>query len=152
MLTVFPAVVVVPCSANGGGGTAALLTGRVSDPAWNSPVDPLTVEWGRLRPEVQKPGMSGGAVRETQDRWFARDKAQHFVASFLMAGAAGYSVNHRWNRGRSQGVQWGFGAALSGGILKEIKDLRHPGARASLKDLAADLAGAAAGALLLSWW
>jgi putative lipoprotein len=86
------------------------------------------------------------------DRWFGRDKAQHFTVSFMMAGSAGYAARHRWNRGRAAGVEWGFGAAISAGILKEIFDRWRPGHQASLRDLAADVAGAAAGCVLVSWW
>ena len=95
---------------------------------------------------------NGVPVCHAADPWFGRDKAQHFVVAFLSAGAAGYAARHRWNRGRTRAVRWGFGAALSAGILKEIADIRRPGGRASFRDLAADLAGAAGGSLLLSWW
>ncbi len=138
--------------ADRGGGPAAAGTGRMGVSEWTSPFDPLRGAGGGTSPDFRKPGVSGGAVHEAPDRWLGRDKAQHFAVSFLAAGAAGYAARHHWNRGRQQGMRWGFGAALSGGILKEICDLRHPRAQASLRDLAADLAGAAGGALLLSWW
>jgi putative lipoprotein len=91
-------------------------------------------------------------ARHAPDPWFGKDKAQHFVVSFLTTGAVSYSAQHRWNRDRSQGVKWGLALSLSLGICKEIRDLRHPGSRASVRDLAADLLGSACGALLVSWW
>jgi putative lipoprotein len=91
-------------------------------------------------------------VHRPPDPWFGRDKARHFVVSFLTTGAAGYSAQHRWKCDRARGVKWGFALSLSLGICKEIRDLRHPGASASFRDLAADLMGSACGAMLVSWW
>jgi uncharacterized protein YfiM (DUF2279 family) len=92
------------------------------------------------------------AVRKSVDAWFAKDKAQHFVVSFLLTGAASYATRTRWNWSRPESVKWGVGLTLSLGILKEIRDLRHPRTQASLKDLTADILGVASGVLLLSWW
>jgi putative lipoprotein len=92
------------------------------------------------------------SISKAPDKWIGKDKARHFVASFLMTGAVSYSANHHWKCGRPESVQWGFGMTLTLGTLKEIRDIRHPGAQASLKDLAADFLGAACGALLLSGW
>jgi putative lipoprotein len=86
------------------------------------------------------------------DPWFGRDKAQHFVVSFLMTGAVSYAAARRGDCGRRQARAWGPGVTLSLGALKELRDLRHPGSQASFRDLAADAAGAAFGTLLLSWW
>jgi len=102
--------------------------------------------------EFQTPFGNKTAVRHASDPWSGKDKAQHFVVSFLATGAVSYSAYHRWNCGRSQSVKWGLGLTLSLGICKEIRDLFHPDARASLRDIAADLFGAACGALLVSWW
>jgi putative lipoprotein len=104
--------------------------------------------------------------RSTEDSWLGKDKARHFVASFLMTGAASYAARHQWHRPRFEGVVWGVGLTMTLGVIKELRDRRsgqpdqrsgspdrrHPGSRASIRDLAADLAGAAAGAALLAWW
>lgn len=92
------------------------------------------------------------AVQKSPDAWLARDKARHFVVSFLMTGAAGYAARTHWNWNRPESVKWGVGLTLSLGVMKELRDLRHPGAQASLKDLTADVLGIASGVLLLSWW
>jgi uncharacterized protein YfiM (DUF2279 family) len=113
---------------------------------------PFFENWGRAEDEFQMPPGDEIRVRRAPDPWFGTDKAQHFVVSFLVMGAVSYSEQHRWNCSRSQGVKWGFGLTLSLGICKEIRDLRHPESRASLRDLAADLLGAACGALLVAWW
>jgi uncharacterized protein YfiM (DUF2279 family) len=105
-----------------------------------------------LKCESQTTSWDQTPVHISSDPWFGKDKARHFVVSFLVMGAVSYSEQHRWNCGRSQGVKWGFGLTLSLGICKEIRDLRHPESRASLRDLAADLLGAACGALLVAWW
>jgi uncharacterized protein YfiM (DUF2279 family) len=92
------------------------------------------------------------AVQKSPDAWLARDKAQHFVVSMLMTGAAGYVAHTRWNWNHPESVKWGVGLTLSLSIAKELRDRRHPGSRASLKDLTADVLGIASGVLLLSWW
>jgi uncharacterized protein YfiM (DUF2279 family) len=93
-----------------------------------------------------------GAFQKSPDAWLARDKAQHFIVSFLMTGAAGYAARTRWNWNRPESVKWSVGLTLSLGVMKELRDRRHPGSRASLKDLTADVLGIASGVLLLSWW
>jgi uncharacterized protein YfiM (DUF2279 family) len=87
------------------------------------------------------------------DRWFAADKARHFTVSFLSTGAISYTANHRWHLPPGQRLAWSAGVTVSLGIAKEIRDLRRPDrGMASLKDLGADLAGAAAAAVLVSRW
>jgi len=92
------------------------------------------------------------AAQKSPDPWFARDKARHFTASLLTTGALSYLARVKWNRGRQESVKWGIGLTISLGLVKEIRDMRHPGAFASMKDFFADGAGAVCGTLLLSWW
>jgi uncharacterized protein YfiM (DUF2279 family) len=115
------------------------------------PVAPFDFAQGAGRPDpTQYDKMT--SVHRSPDPWFGRDKAQHFVVSFLTTGAVSYSARRRWNCTRPQGVEWGLGLTLSLGVGKEIRDRFHPDSRASLRDLAADLLGAACGVLLVSWW
>lgn len=155
------ALAVLPALAGGRSGSAgnpgaaarsALGGKRIRGISWSSFFVPPPGEREVFRPEARKKGGFAAAGPSVPDRWFGRDKAQHFTVSFLAAGAAGYAAQHRWNRSRAAGVQCGFGAALSVGILKEIYDMRRPGGRASFRDIAADLAGAAGGSLMVSWW
>ena len=91
----------------------------------------------------------GGPARDEppKDRWFARDKAYHFVAS-----AAIQSMGHAVLRanGRSyRDAAWTAGAVtLTVGVGKELWD-RHDGRYISWKDLAADAAGGGTGAVLM---
>lgn len=86
------------------------------------------------------------------DSWFGRDKAKHFVASFLIAGAGSWWTRHRCGRGRGESVRFGMGFALSLGVVKEFCDGRSPRGRFSWKDVAADLLGVSLGGLLLGGW
>lgn len=84
---------------------------------------------------------------EPRDRWFARDKALHFVVSAAVQGTAHAAL-------RANGADYGAasrGAALATltvGVGKEVWD-RHRGRDFSLRDLAWDGAGGAAGAVVV---
>jgi uncharacterized protein YfiM (DUF2279 family) len=79
------------------------------------------------------------------DRWFARDKAYHFVASAVIQGA-GHSVL------RAAGAEYREASlaagvlTLSAGVGKELWD-RSQGRYFSWKDLAADAMGGTTGAV-----
>jgi uncharacterized protein YfiM (DUF2279 family) len=79
-----------------------------------------------------------------QGSWTAADKQLHFAASFAIA--ASLSVKG-WDEGES------VGATIGIGILKEAYDATIKPSKprgVSLRDLAADVLGAVAGALLVS--
>ena len=77
------------------------------------------------------------------DRWLGHDKAQHFVGSAALA--AGVTAVTR-------SELTGFAVSVSLGLAKEAFDSRHPGRHcASLRDLAADVAGAYVGAKGSGW-
>jgi uncharacterized protein YfiM (DUF2279 family) len=83
------------------------------------------------------------------DTWLGKDKAQHFMASFLLVsfGTVWHSDHH--DNGPGQDVHFGMGLSLSLGIAKEFRDLSAPGGRFSWKDIVADVAGTVFGGLLL---
>ena len=83
------------------------------------------------------------------DTWLGKDKAQHFVASFLLVsfGSLWHSDHH--DNGPGQDVRFGMGLSLSLGMAKEFRDLSAPGGRFSWKDIVADVAGTVVGGLLL---
>ncbi len=89
---------------------------------------------------------------EVRDPWFGRDKAQHFVVSFLVTGAVGYTAHAKWDCTRAESVNTAVGFTISLGCLKEIRDDWRSHSQASWKDLFADLLGTVAGVLLVSWW
>jgi uncharacterized protein YfiM (DUF2279 family) len=82
------------------------------------------------------------------DRWFARDKAQHFGATAAL-GAGGYAVastiaeRERWR------VAAGIGAGIGAAATKELWDRSHAG-DASWRDLAWGAVGTATG-VTIAW-
>lgn len=89
-----------------------------------------------------------------EDRWFAPDKARHFVASMLLAGAASYRNIHRSGLNRQEAQTRGFVFSMSLGLFKEVMDSRRPAPRNHFcwKDLLYDFLGTLSGVCLLGWW
>jgi uncharacterized protein YfiM (DUF2279 family) len=86
------------------------------------------------------------------DRWFAKDKAQHAVISFITTGFSIYKLKHEANK-RPEEARWtGAVFTLSLGIGKELKDRTIPDNHFCFKDLAADGIGIAAAILLVGSW
>ncbi len=85
--------------------------------------------------------------RALEDPWFGRDKLYHFVGSAVIQGA-GHAL------GRSVGLDYreaawtAAGITLTAGVAKELYD-RADGRFFSWRDLTADAAGAAAGAVVV---
>ncbi len=88
--------------------------------------------------------------QKISDSFWGADKAQHFMGS-LMSTVLVHQILHRSCKRdfrSSRNIAIGFSFSL--GILKEIRDSRQPGNHFSWKDLLADVAGIAAGVVLLS--
>jgi putative lipoprotein len=87
-------------------------------------------------------------ARAQEDPWFGRDKALHFGATFVLAGA-GYAGGAALSR--EPVVRFGVGAAVAmgAGVAKEMYD-RTSGGDPSLRDLTWDAVGTATG-LLTAW-
>ena len=82
------------------------------------------------------------------DRWFSEDKAKHFVASFVATTVSASAARAAGLDARSSA--WaGAGAGSVIGVWKELRDRGVAGETASLKDLAWDGAGVAAGVALM---
>ena len=83
-----------------------------------------------------------------RDRWFAEDKAKHFLLSFVATSVSASAA-------RAAGLDaptsaWaGAGAASAIGVWKELRDRKVPGETASLRDLAWDGAGVAAAVVVM---
>jgi uncharacterized protein YfiM (DUF2279 family) len=81
------------------------------------------------------------------DRWFGEDKLSHFFASFVVTSISASAA-------RTAGLEpassmWvGAGAGAGAGAMKEIYDLRSTRGTASLRDVAWDVVGIVAGALV----
>ncbi|WP_075181617.1 YfiM family lipoprotein [Pantoea sp. 1.19] len=85
-----------------------------------------------------------GCAHQAEDRWTGKDKAQHFIASAVIAAAAiEYGDRQHWSRAKSNSVGLMFSVSL--GAAKELYDSRPAGSGWSWKDFAWDIAGAATG-------
>ena len=82
------------------------------------------------------------------DRWFGPDKVKHFVTSAVVTGM-GYGALRATSAGHGSSLIGASGAALALGIGKEMRDRRAYGLF-STRDLAWDLAGIGAGAVMVS--
>jgi putative lipoprotein len=83
-----------------------------------------------------------------RDDWFGRDKALHFGATFVLAGA-GYAGASAFSSEPVVRLGVGGGLAMGVGIGKELYDRGH-GGDPSLKDLTWDALGTATG-LVTAW-
>ena len=83
------------------------------------------------------------------DGWLGEDKGKHFVTSAVVTVIAGSAAR---TAGLDPGTSRFAGAAVAtgAGIAKEIHDHRQPGNVFSVRDLAWNLAGVAAGYAVLS--
>jgi uncharacterized protein YfiM (DUF2279 family) len=82
------------------------------------------------------------------DRWFAADKAKHFVTSMFVQTAA-FSAFRTTGMSRQSSLIGATVVSAGVGIGKELYD-RNYGGDPSFKDLAADGAGILAASLLLA--
>jgi len=81
--------------------------------------------------------------------WLGEDKGKHFVTSAVVTVIAGSAAR---TAGLDAGTSRIAGAAVAtgAGVAKEIHDHRQPGNVFSVRDLAWNLAGVAAGYVVLS--
>lgn len=85
-----------------------------------------------------------GCSHMAPDSWHGQDKAQHFMASAMLAAAGNeYGQHQGWSKARS--ANFGLLFSVSLGASKELWDSRAAGSGWSWKDFAWDLAGAATG-------
>ena len=80
------------------------------------------------------------------DSWTGQDKALHFMVSmpFGMMGARLFS------NASTPAEQFFYGTLMGSipGLIKEIRDIHHPGSNASYKDMTFNVLGAATGAAI----
>ncbi|WP_410749763.1 YfiM family lipoprotein [Citrobacter sp. U14242] len=85
-----------------------------------------------------------GCSHMANDSWSGQDKAQHFIASAMLAAAGNEYARHQGNsRDRSAAIGLMFSVSL--GASKELWDSRPTGSGWSWKDFAWDVAGASTG-------
>ena len=102
--------------------------------------------------EISQKSIVGKTVLFQKDSWFGKDKAKHFLASFLIAGAASWVCNHRYNYGEKESIKLGMSFSFSLGIAKEYRDRYSSSGMFSWKDLTVDFLGVCLGGLLLGGW
>ncbi|WP_192072712.1 YfiM family lipoprotein [Pantoea agglomerans] len=87
--------------------------------------------------------LCSGCTHMAEDEWTGRDKAEHFVASAVLAAAGSeYGQRQHHSDRQSQTV------FINAGAGKEWYDSRPKGSGWSWKDFASDAAGAASGIAL----
>ncbi len=80
-------------------------------------------------------------IQKWHDSFIAKDKAQHFLGSFILAGAIGLAGERFADAGKQESLLAGATISFSLGVLKEGYDSTRPRNRFSWKDLLADAAG-----------
>ena len=92
--------------------------------------------------------IGGGQPTAYPDRWFAPDKVQHFFMSAFIQ-SVGYSAFRQAGMTHRSSLVGASAITFSVGAGKELWDATGRG-DPSLKDLTADVAGAAAASVLLN--
>ena len=85
-----------------------------------------------------------------QDAWVGMDKANHFGVSAPL-GMFGATMAGKSADSADQ-VLYGTLIGALPGLAKELYDVGHPGSNASIKDMAWNLLGAAAGSMSSRWF
>ena len=82
------------------------------------------------------------------DRWFARDKIEHFSLSAFYAASTAKVAHRHFEMSKERSLVIGVSVTVSLGVLKEGIDFKTRKGISSKKDFIWDLAGALTGALI----
>jgi putative lipoprotein len=93
---------------------------------------------------------TSGAGENDGDRWFAKDKIQHFGYSAFLSSGSTIIAHRHFDRNNDDSIIIGIGFSISLGAVKEAIDYRRPGQTSSVRDFIWDIAGAVSGSLLAS--
>ncbi len=85
-----------------------------------------------------------------QDRWFAPDKAHHFITSAYLAALGNYVAKEEFSFSSHSSKRVAVGFSFSLGLFKEIYDGTIRKRYFSYKDLVADCAGITIGLIILN--
>lgn len=89
------------------------------------------------------------SLQAPPDDWLGFDKGLHFGASFLLTLSGQYVLTDKGGLSNRRALPLAAGTALALGLAKEVADSRRVAFPLfSLRDLVADVAGVAAGALV----
>ncbi len=89
------------------------------------------------------------AGQHSNDRWFAKDKYQHFAVSAFYSAGTTLVAHRHFEMGQEKSMAIGIGITLSLGAAKEGWDYKSRKGTASIKDFIWDIAGALTGALVI---
>jgi uncharacterized protein YfiM (DUF2279 family) len=88
------------------------------------------------------------SMSKAPDRWFARDKIEHFSYSVFCAAATAKVANRHFEIRKERSLVLGVSVSFSLGVLKEGIDFKTGKGTSSKKDLIWDIAGTITGALI----
>jgi len=88
------------------------------------------------------------SISKPPDRWFARDKIEHYSFSVFCAAATAKVANRHFEIRKERSLVYGVGVSFSLGVLKEGIDFKTGKGTSSKKDLIWDIAGTLTGALI----
>lgn len=88
--------------------------------------------------------------RSRDDKYFAKDKLQHFTLSAFMSAGIGFVAKNHFDAPKDRALIIGFTTSFSLGGLKEVYDSTDPDEHSSIKDLTVDLLGSFVGAAILA--
>jgi len=89
--------------------------------------------------------------QEKSDNWFAKDKLKHFAVSALFSCGTTFVSNRHFDYKKEKSMIIGFSFSVAIGGAKEAVDSKKPEETSSVKDFIWDMAGAAAGALIVGF-
>jgi len=84
------------------------------------------------------------------DRWFGRDKANHFAVSAVLVGFGYYATHEELDYGDWPARNSAIGFSLTLGIFKEVYDWMSRKGQPSFKDIVADIAGIGVGFVMIT--
>jgi uncharacterized protein YfiM (DUF2279 family) len=79
------------------------------------------------------------------DKWFAGDKLEHLGVSAFLSGVSYRIFRDFYHNKKESSIYLSATLTLSGGLGKELHDLKAPGGKFSYKDLIADILGVGLG-------
>jgi putative lipoprotein len=85
---------------------------------------------------------------QKQDRWFAKDKIEHFSLSAFYSTSTSLVMHRHFEFSKEHSIVIGASVTVSLGVLKEGIDFKTHSGTASKKDFIWDLAGTLTGALI----
>ena len=87
---------------------------------------------------------------QSQDKWFAIDKVQHFSYSCLVSLGTQYILVNKMGKDETSALPVSLGISFTAGITKEIQDSKSKNGFFSRKDLVANTMGIIFSVIIIS--